>query len=144
MVILAAGSALYIQIGLGLCVLAAVIFLVLKSIGNRRDSSARRRLDLQISLFTTQLRREPNNEQLILKRGVARYKKKDLPGAIKDFTRAIELRDDLTEAHYNRAIALDKCGKTKEATTDFEWVLNHSEDPYYKTAVKERLATRKT
>lgn len=143
MMSLAAGNAPYVQIGMGVCVLAAVIFLVFRAIYNRRNSVMRRKLDLHITAFTTQIRREPNNETLLVKRGVARYKKNDVSGAINDFTQAIELRDDFTEAHYNRGIAFDKCGKNKEAMQDFEWVLNHSEDPYYKTAVKERLSGRK-
>lgn len=140
MMMLAAGNALYVQVGMGVCVLAAVIFLIFKAVYNRRNSDLRRKLDLQITALTTQLRREPNNDTLLAKRGVARYKKKDFAGAIKDFTQAIELRDDSTEAHYNRGIALSRCGKAGEAMEDFEWVLNHTEDPYYKTAVKERIS----
>jgi len=101
--------------------------------------SKRRELDLALLGLSQQLRRDPNNPRLHLKRGVIRYRKRDMKGALADLTRALEIDASFVEAHYHRGIVFHEIGDLRRAEKDFDWIQTHSEDPFYKTAVSERL-----
>ena len=94
---------------------------------------------MTLAALTSQLRRSPKQPALLTKRGIVRYKKHDFKGAIGDLDRAIELDDSNAEAHYHRGLARQKVGNLRGAASDFNWIREHSEDPYFKTAVGNRL-----
>ena len=100
----------------------------------------RRKLDLAMVQLAQEIRRNPNNAAAFSKRGIIRQKKGDLPGALADFEHALTLDAGLTEAHYHRGAALEQKGDLAGAEKEFEWIMTTSDDAYYKTAVKDRLA----
>mgnify|MGYP001222874344 CR=1 FL=1 len=98
-----------------------------------------RKLDLAIVGLTQQIRRNPNDAQAHMKRGIARFRKKDTKGALEDLARAIEIDDLLVEAHYHYGIINESAGNLGVAEKEYNWIREHSEDPYYKTAIVQRL-----
>ena len=101
--------------------------------------SKRRELDLALVGLSQQIRRDPANVKAYTRRGLIRAKKGDRKGAEADLTRAIELDDENVEARYHRGILRQQDRNNKGAEEDFRWIRAHSEDPFYKTAVSERL-----
>ena len=55
-----------------------------------------------------------------LKNGVEKHNAKDLDGAIKDYTKAIKLDKNLTNAYYNRGMCEQALKNYKDAYKDFE------------------------
>jgi tetratricopeptide (TPR) repeat protein len=70
------------------------------------------------------------------KSGSAKFQLKDYRGAIADFSKAIELKPEYTEAYYSKAICESKLGKTDKALADFNKVTEL--DPNNKNAVFNR------
>lgn len=103
----------------------------------------RRKLDLQLTALTQQIRRTPQDPVLLTKRGIVRYRKRDLKGALADLDQAIEIEPGKADPHYHRARVLEAMGDIRGARKAFEWVHEHSEDPFYKTAVSNKLLTLK-
>jgi len=118
-------------------------FLLFLKLGKRlrSGSSHRRGLDLMLVKLTQDLRRNPNNAEAYTKRGIIRLKKKDVQGGLSDLDRAIQLDEEQVEARYHRAITLKTRGDLPGAEEDFAWIEENSEDPYYKTAVRNHLST---
>jgi tetratricopeptide (TPR) repeat protein len=107
---------------------------------SKSPTASRRQLDLAMVQLSQEIRRNPNNAAAFSKRGIIRHKKGDLPGALADFERALTLNPSLTEARYHHGAALEQRGDLAGAEKEFDWIMNFSEDPFYKTAVKDRLA----
>jgi len=118
-------------------------FLLLLKLGKRlRSGSSRRRgLDLMLVKLTQDLRRDPNNVAAYTKRGIIRLKKKDIRGGLSDLDKAIQIDEGQVEARYHRGVTLRARGDLPGAAEDFAWIEENSEDPYYKTAVKNHLST---
>lgn len=64
-----------------------------------------------------------NSSQHYFNNGSAKYKLQNYTGAIKDLNQAIELKQDLVEAHYVKALCNCQLGKVEEAKNGFEKVL---------------------
>ena len=101
--------------------------------------SKSRNLDMAIVGLTQQIRKNPKDASAHVKRGIARYRKGDRKGAVADLGKAIEIDEFLVEAHYNLGLICSETGLRKRAIEEYEWIRQHSEDPYYKTAVREKL-----
>ena len=122
-------------------IVGSAAFLAYKAHQQRKSPSAsRQQLDLAMVQLGQEIRRNPNNAAAFSKRGIIRQKKGDLPGALADLERAQALDGSLTEARYHHGAALEQTGDLAGAEKEFDWIMNFSEDPYYKTAVKDRLA----
>jgi tetratricopeptide (TPR) repeat protein len=86
--------------------------------------------------YTKVIRRDGNNAEAYVNRGVAYALKGYLDSAVKDFSRAIELDPQNAAAYYNRAIAYagKETGETALVTADFEAAIAISpedKDTYY-------------
>ena len=127
------------------CVIVLLVgstaFLVLLKLKKRMAVSRgqRRGLDLALVRLTQHLRRNPSDGGAYGKRGIIRYRKGDAKGALADLQRAIDLDESNVEAHYHRGIALEEQDDLMGAAEDFMWIRENSEDPYFKTAVSNRL-----
>ncbi len=64
------------------------------------------------------------NASVYFNRGVDKYNQRDFPGALSDFTKAIELRQDFIEAYYNRGILRINLGDYQGGIADFSHVIN--------------------
>ena len=54
------------------------------------------------------------------KSATAKYKRKDYQGAIADYTKAIELSPDFTQAYHKRGVAYLMLGPKSKARADFK------------------------
>ena len=61
---------------------------------------------------------------IYFQRGVDKYNQRDFPGALTNFTKAIELRQDFIEAYYNRGILRIELGNYQGGIADFSNVIN--------------------
>lgn len=77
-----------------------------------------------------------------LQRGLDKYSKGDVSGAIKDYNQAINLKNDYAEAHYQRGLAYSKLGITQKAIEDFDKALELKDD--YIDAYMDRGILRTT
>ena len=121
-----------------LFVLAAVIYTI-KFLKRPTADSSRRQMDLAMVGLNQMIRKNPNDPVAFTKRGVIRFKKGDPKGALADLDRAVQLDPSSTEAHYHRGVVLQSQGEVSKADKEYNWVMAHSEDPFYKTAVSSRL-----
>ncbi|MEX1258281.1 MAG: tetratricopeptide repeat protein [Gemmatimonadota bacterium] len=71
--------------------------------------------------------------------GVAAYDRGDFEGAIRDFTRAILLRPDWEEAHYNRGLAYARSGRLPASEADLVYYLDLSPQASDRAAVEARI-----
>ncbi|MDJ0520292.1 MAG: hypothetical protein QNJ74_29920 [Trichodesmium sp. MO_231.B1] len=67
---------------------------------------------------------ESQNTSVYFNRGIDKYNQRDFPGALSDFTKAIELRQDFIEAYYNRGILRIDLGNYQGGIADFYNVIN--------------------
>jgi tetratricopeptide (TPR) repeat protein len=95
--------------------------------------------DQAVADYTKVIELEPDNVGAYLNRGVAYVAKNEYDLAMADYNRAIELKPDLAEAYFNRGVAHKMRGKRDEATRDFEWLLEWSEDEYWRKKAEEQL-----
>lgn len=72
---------------------------------------------LALSLLTTSFGQTADE---YLKNGVEKHNAKDLEGAIKDYTKAIKLDKNLTNAYFNRGMCEQALKNYKDAYKDFE------------------------
>lgn len=75
-------------------------------------------------------------------RGFAYYRhggQEEQQNAINDFTRAIEINPEYTNAYYYRAAAYDDVGKYDEATEDYKRCLELGPDRAMRKAIQQRL-----
>ena len=59
-------------------------------------------------------------------RGRECYRRRDLGGAVREFTRAIELRPDVPAAYQERGLAYARMGQLEEAIADFQQAIGRS------------------
>jgi len=118
---------------------SSIAYIVIHFFKRGGFKSKTRDLDMAIVGLTQQIRRNPKDALAHTKRGVARYRKGDKKGALEDLGKAIEIDEFLVEAHYNLGLICAETGVRKRAIEEFEWIRQHSEDPFYKTAVREKL-----
>jgi len=119
----------------------STLFLLVLKLKKRAGvtSDQRRELDIIVVKLTEHLRRNPNDSNTYTKRGIIRHRKGDFAGALEDLDRAIDIDDENVEARYHRGVALHQRGNFAEAMKDYNWIRSNSEDPYYKTAVRDQL-----
>ena len=129
-------TAVYILI-VALFAAAAVIYTV--KFLKRSKPGDRRKLDLAMVGLNQAIRKNPNDAVAFTKRGTVRSKKGDVKGALADLDRAVQLDPASTEARYHRGVLLQAGGEFSRAEKEFNWIMAHSEDPFYKTAVINRL-----
>ncbi len=125
---------------ISLFVVAAVIYTV-KFFKKRGSGDNRRQLGMAMVGLSQQIRKNPNDAVAFTKRGTIRFKKGDAKGALADLERAIQLDPASVEAHYHRGSILQAGGEISKAEKEYNWIMAHSEDPYYKTAVSNRIST---
>lgn len=130
-------TAVYILI-VALFVVAGAIYAV-KFIKRPRVDD-RKQLDLALFGLNKAIQKNPNDAVAFTKRGAVRFKKGDVKGALADLDKAIQLEPTSTEAHYHRGCVLQAGGEHSQAEKEFNWIMAHSEDPFYKTAISNRLA----
>ena len=75
--------------------------------------------DDEIHCYTEAIRLKPDFADAYNNRGVARYDKGDLDGAIKDYKEAIRLKPDDADAYINRGVARDDKGDLDGAIKDY-------------------------
>ena len=131
-------TAVYILI-VALFVAAASIYTV--KFLKRAKPGDRRKLDLAMVGLNQAIRKNPNDAVAFTKRGTVRSKKGDIKGALADLDRAVQLDPASTEAHYHRGVLLQTQGEISKADKEYNWIMAHSEDPFYKTAVSNRLVS---
>ena len=72
---------------------------------------------------------DPHSAPLLIRRGIARYRVRDLQNAERDFSLAISLpkisRPELLEAKRFRSLVRDTCFKVAEAKADAQYVLEY-------------------
>jgi len=130
----------YIIVGIVVVLVGSSLFLATLEMKKRgMFRSKNRDLDLAMVGLSQQIRRHPNDAKAHVKRGIVRFKKRDVKGALGDLIHAIELDDTDVEAHYHCGVVRHETGDLKGARKEFDWIRDHSEDPFYKTAVSERL-----
>lgn len=130
-------TAVYVVI-IALFVMAAVIYAV-KFLKRPTADDGRRQMDLAMVGLNQIIRKNPNDAVAFTKRGMIRFKKGDVKGALADLDRAVQLDPSSTEAHYHRGVVLQSQGEVSKADKEYNWIVAHSEDPFYKTAVSNRL-----
>eukprot|EP01117_Protostelium_nocturnum_P006255 TRINITY_DN2256_c0_g3_i1.p1 TRINITY_DN2256_c0_g3~~TRINITY_DN2256_c0_g3_i1.p1 ORF type:complete len:1398 (+),score=544.34 TRINITY_DN2256_c0_g3_i1:123-4316(+) len=96
------------------------------------DLIAKGKYTLAIKYYTKAIESSPNNPIYWANRSAAHFKDTNYGLAISDATRAIELDEGYTKAHYRRGTALVEVGRFKEAKEDFKIVL--AENPNVKEA----------
>ena len=83
---------------------------------------------------------------LLYRRGMARSNRHDHPGAIDDYTTAIDMQDTPNDvkamALYNRALVYAAVGDGSMATTDLDTVLEMTESPLNIKAEAKRKLVR--
>ena len=80
----------------------------------------------------TVLAQEPVSADEFSQRGISRFEKNDLDGAIADFTKAIELKGhELEFCFYFRGLALYRRGRLDEAVADLSEALARKEHPRF-------------
>ncbi len=129
----------YILYGILVLAAGAALFLLYKHLAPRLGGRDRRKLDMQIFKLSQAIRRNPNDSKLFTKRGIVRFRKKDTKGALEDLDHALTLDADNTEAHYHLGCVLKGLGNDRAAMKEFQWVREHSEDPYFQTAVRDQI-----
>jgi len=134
---------LYLVVGIVVLVGGSTAILMYKSLKESGFIKDRRNLNLRLAALTQQLRREPNNAALITKRAAARFRLKDLNGALTDLNHALELQPRSTEAHYHRACVFQAQRDIRAARKDFQWIHEHSEDAYFKMVAEQKLVKLK-
>jgi len=75
--------------------------------------------DPDLQDLTRAIERSPENADAYLKRGLAYFKTRQFPLAIRDFTSAIELDPHFAEAYHNRALAFGEIGEYDRSVSDF-------------------------
>ncbi len=91
----------------------------------------------------TALAQEPVFADDFSQRGISRFEKNDLDGAIADFTKAIELKGhQLDFCHYFRGIALYKRGRIDEAIADLSKAITLKQHPRFYNDRGNLLAQR--
>ncbi len=134
----------YIIGGIVVLLVGSSLFLLVVTLKRRGVfKSTNRQLDLAIVGLTHQIRRNPKDAQAHVKRGIVRSRKGDLKGAMDDLARSLSLDPTSVEAHYHCALVGERLGNRKLARKEFEWIRQNSEDPFYKTAVANRLTKLK-
>ena len=134
----------YVVVLICLAVGVSAVVLVMVEVKKRRKPKAgRRQLDMAMVALTQVIRRNPNDGGAFTKLGIIKMKKNDLPGAIGDLSRALEIDASITEARYHRGMALQMSGDANGARKDYQWIMSNSEDPFFKTAVSDRLKALK-
>jgi tetratricopeptide (TPR) repeat protein len=71
--------------------------------------------------------------------GVAAYDRGDFEGAIREFTRAILLRPDWEEAHYDRGLAYARSGRLPASEADLVYYLDLSPQASDRAAVEAQI-----
>ena len=76
-----------------------------------------------------------------LNRGNAYYKKGEYDRAISDYKRALEINPRYAEAYYNKALACEKAGLTKEAIEAYRGFIQYAPPQYagYIEQVRQRI-----
>ncbi len=75
--------------------------------------------DEEIHCYTEAIGIEPNFSEAYYNRGIARYNKGNLNGAITDYTEAIRLKSDNAESYQNRGLARSDKGDLDGAIKDY-------------------------
>ena len=104
----------------------------------RRSHKSGTRMDYQMAMVALQhqLRRNPKDAGLHVKMGLLLARRRNFAAAVESLSRAIELEPQRAEARFHRGLTLREMGRHKEAAEDFQWIRTHSENAYYKTAVR--------
>lgn len=85
-------------------------------------------VDERLRCFNESLRLNPRDSNSYNNRGIARFSKGDIRGAIIDYDHAIRLKPDNPAVHYNRGNALLHQERWSEAESDFSAVISTEPD----------------
>ncbi len=118
---------------------SAVAWALLEYLKRRPTEDPERKVRIVLAALNQRILRGTADASVYTKRGIIRCKRRDHQEAVTDFDRAIELDNGHTEAYYHRAVARQEIGDFIGAEKDFCWIRDYSEDPFYKTAVRQRL-----
>lgn len=87
---------------------------------------------LVLSACTTLAQQTPNSADDFSQRGISRFEKNELDGAIADFTKAIELNgQNLEFCFYFRGIALYRLGRLEDAIADLSKAISLKQHPRF-------------
>lgn len=117
------------------------IFLLVNYLRNRvgKVSHDRRALDLALVKVSQTLKQNPNDAHALAERGIIRIKKGDTKGGMADLHRSLEVDPTNVKAHYHFGMGLYQAGQFAAAGREFDWIMSNSEDPFFKTAVRDKL-----
>ena len=90
--------------------------------------------DRALVFYTEALKIDPEYGMAYFARANTRYFQEDYPGAIKDYTEALDhlpsYSSEEEESHYYRALCYEKINSPDFARIDYSWVLHRSPDRY--------------
>ena len=98
-----------------------------------------REIERRMAVVAAYLHQHPGDPAAHMQMGLLRSHHGDKRGAVLELERAVELAPELTEAHYHLGAARQRLGNRRGAEREFRWVLEHSADPYYRTAARGGL-----
>jgi tetratricopeptide (TPR) repeat protein len=95
---------------------------------------------LALQAYSSAILRKPNDFFAYYARGnVYLIQLKDYAASITDYSKAIELRPNHVDAHFNRAVAYERLGDTAKARQDYVFAAEHGDSEA--TQVIERMDT---
>jgi tetratricopeptide (TPR) repeat protein len=98
-----------------------------------------REIERRMAVVAAYLHQHPCDAAAHMQMGLLRGHHGDPRGALLELERSVELAPESTEAHYHLGAARQRLGNRRGAEREFRWVLEHSEDPYYRTAARGGL-----
>lgn len=100
-------------------------------------------VERRMAVVAGHLRTHPRDAAAHMQMGLLRGHHGDARGAVLELERTVELAPNMTEAHYHLGAARQRLGNRRGAEQEYRWVLEHSEDPYYRTAARGNLVAIK-
>lgn len=130
---------------LGVFVLLAASVWVLVNLHKKQAPITRHNVELEqrMAAVAAHLRAHPGDAAAHMQMGLLRSHHGDKRGAVLELERTVELEPEMAEAHYHLGAARQRIGNRRGAEREFRWVLEHSADPYYRTAARGSLAALK-
>lgn len=102
----------------------------------------RRAFDEAEVMLDRAIAQSPRQANLFLDRGLLRYNKDNLRGAMDDYDIALEINPKSFVGHYNRGLLRAQVGDNNRAIEDFNFVIEHEPDNYiaiYNRALLENM-----
>ncbi len=123
-------------------VVMACLFLTLGCLGFVQLATAHSGLDPEIEKITEKLTKDPNNVDLLIRRGQVYRSNGKFIESLQDLERAWLLDRENRTVVLQRALTLSALGRNKEAETALDYFLQEESDPKRVFALAERASIR--